>query len=136
MNAYSRQLEETLLRLEKDHIHMEVRSSTLKLSQLLADDFWEFGSSGVIYDREHCLNEGVVLTDMTIHHYGIEILAEHVVLATYFLEDLTRKRNTFRSSIWKRQGAEWKLSFHQGTITNYSVGEVDFKTLRSPHFSS
>ncbi|TGB04386.1 DUF4440 domain-containing protein [Halobacillus salinus] len=121
---------ETLKKLEEAHISIAIRSQTDRLGQLLAEEFWEFGSSGVIYDKQHCLEEGVVLTEMTLHHYGIQLLAEGIVLATYMIEDKTLDRNTFRSSIWTWKDGRWQLTFHQGTITMQSPAEVDFKQWR------
>lgn len=106
-----------LRELEETHINLEVRTSSEELDKILADDFWEIGSSGVKYDKQECLELGVVLSEMTIHNYEIQALAPDVVLATYFIEDITRKRNTLRSSIWKYIDSRWQLYFHQGTIT-------------------
>ncbi|RWZ58595.1 DUF4440 domain-containing protein [Halobacillus fulvus] len=106
-----------LKELEEAHIRPEVRKDPGKLGQILADDFWEIGSSGVIYTRKECLELGVVLTEMTLHDYKVQPLAPDVVLATYLIRDKTRNRNTLRSSIWKYVDGRWRLSFHQGTIT-------------------
>jgi len=104
-----------------------VRSSPEELDKILADDFWEIGSSGRMYDKKACLEEGVVLTEMTLHNYEIQPLAEGVVLATYFIEDTTRNRNTLRSSIWKFMDGRWQFYFHQATITDLQVGDVTEK---------
>ncbi|QAS54424.1 DUF4440 domain-containing protein [Halobacillus litoralis] len=114
----TRSLKEQLHELEERHINPEVRSSVEKLGEILADDFWEIGSSGRSYNKKECLELGVVLSEMTIHNYEIDSLAPDIVLASYFIEDKTRKRNTLRSSIWKRIDGRWQLYFHQGTITD------------------
>ncbi|MDP4550131.1 DUF4440 domain-containing protein [Alkalihalobacillus macyae] len=113
----SNNLKAQLRELEETHINLEVRSSAEELDKILADEFWEIGSSGIKYNKRECLELGVVLTDMTIHNYEIQQLAQDLVLATYFIEDRTRKRNTLRSSIWKHIDGRWQLYFHQGTIT-------------------
>lgn len=110
-------LKEHLQQLEESHTGMEVRMSREKLDEILADDFFEIGSSGFMYDKKECLETGVVLTEMKLHNYEIYPLAHDVVLATYFLVDTTRERNTLRSSIWKFIDGKWQLYFHQGTIT-------------------
>lgn len=110
-------LKEHLQQLEESHTGMEVRMSREKLDEILADDFFEIGSSGFMYDKKECLETGVVLTEMKLHNYEIYPLAHDVVLATYFLVDTTRERNTLRSSIWKFIDGKWQLYFHQGTTT-------------------
>ncbi|MGA4518076.1 DUF4440 domain-containing protein [Solibacillus silvestris] len=110
-------LKEHLQQLEESHTGLEVRRSKEKLDAILADDFFEIGSSSYIYDKKECLETGVVLTEMKLHNYEIYPLAHDIVLATYFLVDTTRERNTLRSSIWKLIDGHWQLYFHQGTIT-------------------
>ncbi|MYL35635.1 DUF4440 domain-containing protein [Pontibacillus yanchengensis] len=110
-------LKAQLRELEETHINLEVRSSSDELDKILADDFWEIGSSGIKYHKKDCLELGVVLSEMTLHNYEIQQLAPGVVLSTYFVEDKTRDRNTLRSSIWKFIDERWQLYFHQGTIT-------------------
>ena len=110
-------LKEHLQQLEESHTGLEVRMSKERLDEILADDFFEIGSSGFMYDKKECLETGVVLTEMKLHNYEIYPLAHDVVLATYFLVDTTRERNTLRSSIWKFIDGKWQLYFHQGTIT-------------------
>lgn len=117
-------LKEHLQKLEESHIGLEVRTSMEKLDEILADEFFEIGSSGFMYDKQECLETGVVLTDMTLHNYEIYPLAEDVVLSTYFIVDTTRNRNTLRSSIWKLIDGRWQLYFHQGTITPLQLQDV------------
>ena len=117
-------LKQHLQKLEESHIGLEVRSNMEKLDEILADDFFEIGSSGFMYDKQECLETGVVLTEMTLHNYEISPLADDVVLSTYFIVDTTRNRNTLRSSIWKFIDGRWQLYFHQGTITPLQLQDV------------
>lgn len=117
-------LKEHLKQLEESHTEIEVRQSIEKLDEILADDFFEIGSSGYMYEKKECLETGVVLTEMSLHNYEIYPLAEDVVLSTYFIVDKTRNRNTYRSSIWKFIDGRWQLYFHQGTITPLQLSEV------------
>ena len=64
-------LKDHLKKLEESHTGMEVRTSLEKLDAILADDFFEIGSSGYMYDKKECLESGVVLTEMTLHNYEI-----------------------------------------------------------------
>lgn len=113
-----------LKELEESHINLEVRKSSDELGKILADDFFEIGSSGHIFYRQECIEGGVVLTEMTLHNFEIYPLAPDVVLSTYFINDKTRNRNTLRSSIWKLIDGRWQLYFHQGTITNLQLSEI------------
>ncbi|AYA75741.1 DUF4440 domain-containing protein [Bacillus sp. Y1] len=117
-------LKEHLRQLEESHINLDIRRSKEKLDEILADDFFEIGSSGTMFTKKECLVTGVVLTEMTLHNYEIHPLANDVVLSTYFIKDTTRNRNTLRSSIWKLIDGRWQLYFHQGTITNQEPDEL------------
>lgn len=118
-------LKEHLRELEESHINLDVRKSREKLDRLLADDFFEIGSSGYMFNKKDCLKDGVVLTEMSLHNYEIYPLAEDVILSTYYIVDKTRNRNTLRSSIWKFIEGRWQLFFHQGTITSLQLKELN-----------
>lgn len=117
-------LKEHLKTLEERHTGLEVRKSREELDKILADDFFEIGSSGYMFDKKECLETGVVFTEMSLHNYEIYPLAPNVVLSTYFIVDKTRSRNTLRSSIWKFIDGRWQLYFHQGTISPLQLNEV------------
>lgn len=118
------ELKETLQKLEEAHTGMSVRKDNEKLGAILAEDFFEIGSSDYMYGRKECLEIGVVQTDMKLHNYEIYPLAEGVVLSTYFIVDSTRNRNTLRSSIWKLVDGKWRLFYHQGTISPLEFADV------------
>lgn len=103
--------------LEESLLSHDVRKDINKLDEILANDFTEIGSSDFMFAKKNCLMNGVKLYEMSLHNYQVQILAPDVVLATYFIEDSTRSRNTLRSSIWKCIDGRWQLFFHQGTIT-------------------
>ena len=117
-------LKEHLKKLEESHTELEIRRNRDILDQLLADEFFEIGSSGYMYNKQDCLKDGVVLTEMSLHNYEIYPLSSDVVLTTYFIIDKTRNRNTLRSSIWKLIDGRWQLYFHQGTITPLQLSEI------------
>lgn len=118
-------LKEQLLELEQGHLNLENRKSSEELDKLLADEFLEIGSSGIMYDKKDCLELGVVLTEMSLYDFTIHPITSDVVLTTYFISDKTRERNTLRSSIWKLIDGRWRLIFHQGTITNLQVSDIN-----------
>ena len=118
------QLKAHIFVLEQSHIQNEIREDVNQLGDILADDFFEIGSSGYMYTREDCLTDGVVLSEMTMYNFELHALSNEVVLTTYFIVDATRNRNTYRSSIWKKVNGRWRLYFHQGTITPLTLEEV------------
>ncbi|MGV2942405.1 DUF4440 domain-containing protein [Mesobacillus sp. LC4] len=117
-------LKELIKELEEKHTGLEVRKSREELDKILADDFFEIGSSGYMFDKKECLESGVVLTDMSLHNHKIYPLSSEIVLSTYFVVDKTRNRNTLRSSIWKLIDGRWQLYFHQGTISPLELNDV------------
>ena len=82
----------------------------------LDEEFVEFGSSGVVYDRESVIS-AMVLEDpvsWSIASFKALPLAQDVALVTY----LTAKaagQPSLRCSVWKRTGSQWRIVFHQGT---------------------
>lgn len=112
-------LRKHLYALERRLLEPGVRTSPRELDALLADDFFEFGSSGNIWYKHDCVEGGgLSVRRMTISDFAIHPLADGVVLATYRIHDETRGQRTLRSSIWKRIDGRWQLFFHQGTMTN------------------
>ncbi|MDW2878252.1 MULTISPECIES: nuclear transport factor 2 family protein [Bacillaceae] len=117
-------LKKLIKELEERHTGLEVRTNREELDKLLADDFFEIGSSGYMFDKKECLESGVVLTEMSLHNHEIYPLSSDVVLSTYFVVDKTRNRNTLRSSIWKLIDGRWQLYFHQGTKSPLQLRDV------------
>jgi len=87
-----------------------------RLSELLADQFFEFGASGRIWDRAATaeLVEGEPAVDVELLAPAFHWLTADVVLLTY---RIAGSRPTLRSSIWVRAGEQWRIVFHQGTLT-------------------
>src|SRR5262249_61518516 len=97
----------------------EVRSSPKAVSELLADEFVEFGSSGTVYDKPaiiEALNNETTDPQITVEEFSVRDLAPDVVLVTYKSKPAGSQVVTaLRSSIWKRIGGRWQMVFHQGT---------------------
>jgi hypothetical protein len=110
-------LKEHLCQLEKQLLQPEIRTSPEKLSKLLADEFFEFGSSGNVWYKKDIGSEGLSVWKMTLYDFEVHILAPDVALTTYRVIDETRKMHTLRSSIWKFKDGRWQMFFHQGTPT-------------------
>lgn len=85
---------ETLQDLEKKLLTPETRTSPEEISQLLADEFFEFGSSGTVFVKKDCIGEGGLgVRKMTLFSFEIKLLAPNVVLTTYRVNDETRKQH-------------------------------------------
>ena len=97
----------------------EVRSSAKAVSELLADEFVEFGSSGRVYDKPaiiEALKNETGDPQITVEEFSVRDLASDVVLVTYKSKPAESQEVTaLRSSIWKRIGGRWQMVFHQGT---------------------
>lgn len=107
--------------LEERLLDPRTRRSAEELDALLADDFREFGSSGRVFDRAAILGSLGAESgpfDYQMMDFTVATLAPGVVLATYFLIDITdpeRPRRTLRSSLWVRTPGGWRIVFHQGS---------------------
>ncbi len=100
----------------------DTRNSIEQTSKLLADEFIEFGSSGLKYDKEttlESLSKESIDLEITVQDFQAKHLSEDVVLVTYKTSKIhpeSRERfESLRSSIWKLEGDQWKMIFHQGT---------------------
>ncbi len=88
-----------------------VRASRAELERLLADDFVEFGSSGRVYAKSEIIEALVQdpVSTASVSDFRLIVLSENAVLATY------RSERALRSSLWRREGENWRMVFHQGT---------------------
>ena len=119
-------LESELLALEEALLDPEVRRSPERMGALIADEFVEFASSGVAYDKARILEvlQDEALADdpvtRSLAHFEAVSLGDGVALTRY---RLLRQRSTrdaptqsLRSSIWRRRDGRWQVAFHQGTF--------------------
>ncbi|MBY5363661.1 DUF4440 domain-containing protein [Rhizobium leguminosarum] len=104
----------------------EVRSSPRSVSDLLADEFIEFGSSGRVYNKtitiralaEEAISEST--PPPQVSDFSVRRLSDDVVLVTYKSIRASTEpggnRQTLRSSIYKLFDGRWQMIFRQGTI--------------------
>lgn len=110
--------------LEEQLADPATRSSAARLSVLLADDFCEIGSSGVVYKSK---SEIIALLSeespaaITLSDFTCQLLAPSIALLTYRSQkeavDGSPGVAALRSSIWIHRDGRWQLRFHQGTRT-------------------
>lgn len=115
-------LKEHIRQLEEKLLNPEIRSSRGELKKILADDFFEFGSSGkVLYKDKDIGNDGIGIVKMKLSDFEIHPLSADIVLATYRIFNEISNQHSLRSSIWKLNKGVWKMVFHQGTRTRPSI---------------
>jgi hypothetical protein len=111
-----------LHRLEEELWQEATRFNLHYMEQILADDFFEFGRSGRIHQRQDILNmpAGPIEAVLPLPDFHIRLLDSDTAHVTYKSavthNGITEYAN--RSSIWSRTIDGWKLRFHQGTTTS------------------
>lgn len=113
---------EELRRLEESLWIAETRFDQDYMNRIFADDFFEFGRSGMVYSRQECLNAASkpkIDAVIPLPHFRVNLLDANNALVTYVSEarhEPMRRAN--RASIWSRTPDGWRLRFHQGTPTS------------------
>jgi hypothetical protein len=108
-----------LERLEESLWREETRFDSKLMDEVVAQDFFEFGRSGRIYERADTLSAGRQPIDalLPLPNLKIRLLNEDTAQVTYD-SGVKHKRVVEygrRSSIWSRTKRGWVLRFHQGT---------------------
>jgi len=106
-------IEAQLRHLEELLLQPEVRSSPERVAALLADDFVEFGSSGRVFNKEQIIAalRGESPVKRSVSRFECVMLSDSVALVRY------RLTRSLRSSIWRLSDGQWRMVFHQGTLT-------------------
>ncbi|QJR13537.1 DUF4440 domain-containing protein [Usitatibacter palustris] len=117
-----RTLEQHLFDLESRLLDSTRRREASAVAALLSDDFVEIGSTGRMFNKSSIIGtmSSEVPVQRGIASFKLHQIAEGVALVTYVAisgsgpnEPL---RESMRSSVWKREGTEWRMVFHQGTL--------------------
>ncbi len=111
-----------LRKLEEDLLQPEIRKDREAVAALLADDFYEFGSSGKVFSKPDIIQ--ALQTDqpaqISIADFRVQSLNTEVALVTYRAvkqgEAGREIRTSLRSSVWVIRDERWQMLFHQGTI--------------------
>ena len=88
--------------------------------RMTAADFFEIGASGQCYSRDQVLDVLEHRTPDPAEHSWItrgfhcRELGAHTYLLSYTLEQ--GERVSRRSTIWRHDGNDWIIVFHQGTL--------------------
>ena len=113
-----------LYKLELELMRPNTRSNANRLSSLISDSFCEHTTSGQIYHYHvgATLSGGATYDgDWLLIDFAIRMLSDDTSLVTYKIvmnsQPDDSKKVTLRSSIWRIEGENWKLIFHQGTFS-------------------
>ena len=109
-----------LKQLEPIFHHPELGTNRSDFENMMADEFWEVGASGRIYNRQYVLDElekrynNPVKDVWETKDFNCMEIAPDNYLLTYTLRQ--GSRITRRSTIWRRTDTGWKILYNQGTI--------------------
>ncbi len=120
-------LKEQIKELEEKLLQYEVRQSVAELSELISEDFIEFGSSGRVYSKKDVLEElpHAAAVEMKIGDFRVRSLSADVALSNYSIisrdERTGKATRSLRSSIWQLTKGRWQIVFHQGTLAEKRI---------------
>jgi hypothetical protein len=121
VNDMQKCISEILLGYELSLLDANQRKSDL-ICTLFDDSYIEIGSSGRSYNKKDTilsLKHENINFKYVMDDYSCEQLNEDIALIHYIaikkVSDSEQVIRSFRTSIWKRSGNNWKLYFHQGT---------------------
>ncbi|WP_397452583.1 DUF4440 domain-containing protein [Pseudomonas sp. NA-150] len=114
-------IQEHLAQLERQLQQRMTPVTEHEVSNLIADDFVEFGASGHVWSKSDVIdglkNEEII--GRSISDFSAKQLAEKVMLVTYRCHNhasaLRSDCWSLRSSIWTLKNGHWQMTFHQGT---------------------
>lgn len=110
-----------LIDRERALLDPAVRRDRDLVSELLAEDFLEIGSSGRVWSREQILDLLAVedYREPALENFKCALIAEKVGLVTYRTVRMDAESGqtsaVLRSSLWIQESGIWKVRFHQGT---------------------
>lgn len=123
-------LAEQIKSLELKLLHTNLREEPMIIDELLDDAFEEIGNNGQIHSRDQVV-EWLLNKDNAQHwflaDFCLKPVSNDIVIAIYRAIKSNNKQNnmpdqtktflggSIRSSVWQRQGNQWKMVFHQAT---------------------
>ena len=113
-----------LIEIEQLLIQPATRLSAELLNRYLADDFYEIGASGRCFGKADVLERLPTETPpvITQQNFNCRVLADGLAQLTYRATIQRQGDDTvaysIRSSIYRFNGENWQMIFHQGTACN------------------
>ncbi|MDJ0593747.1 MAG: DUF4440 domain-containing protein [Pleurocapsa sp. MO_226.B13] len=109
----------TLESLEEQLWCEATRFDRERMNEVIANDFWEFGRSGRVYQKQDILavEPQTINVVFPLPEFKVRLLDENIAQVTYnsAVEYDGVIEYARRSSIWSRTVSGWVLRFHQGT---------------------
>lgn len=98
----------------------ELGASRTHFDRMTAEDFWEVGASGQMYEREFIWTvleqrySQAAEDPWIVAEFRVRWLGGDAFLATYHLTQ--GERLTRRATVWTHTSEGWKAQYHQGTV--------------------
>ncbi|MCB1701768.1 MAG: DUF4440 domain-containing protein [Pseudomonadales bacterium] len=105
-----------LKKLELELVSPDTRRNPRRLSELLSDEFEEYGSSGRVFTKSDVLS-GLPETgapEYELFGFSFLELSPECMLVKY--RSTVSGRQALRSSIWIFGSGQWQLLHHQSTV--------------------
>lgn len=118
-------LADAIQRLELSLLQSDLNTHPELIDQLLAANFEEIDNRGQLQCRDDVVG-WLMRKDPQLRwaftNFRIKVLTEDLALAIYSIQNpaqpdtqLTQAPGSIRTSLWQRQGNDWKMIFHQAT---------------------
>ena len=110
-----------LIDAERQLLEPEVRQSTEALDALLDDDFIEIAADGTSFNKFQVLTRlpTEVVPQFYNQHFKGRMLSDDIAQLSYQAAFRRSARAEFnysvRMSLWRFNGKQWQMVFHQGT---------------------
>lgn len=117
-------IEQLILKYEMDFFRKEFCDNVQNLKERIHDKFIEFGKSGQVFDKDSIINYLNKLDsdrDIEIQNFVLRGLKDDVLVANYISNEKETGIKALRTSIWIKEYSDWKLYFHQGTVTELNT---------------
>ncbi|MBB1386622.1 DUF4440 domain-containing protein [Pseudoalteromonas sp. SG45-5] len=110
-----------LIDAERQLLDPEIRQSERALDALLDDEFIEIAANGTTFNKYQVLTRlpTEVVPQFYNQHFKGRMLSDDVAQLSYQAAYRRTARSEFnyslRMSLWRKQGEQWQMVFHQGT---------------------
>ncbi len=114
------ELEKLILEYENDFFRKDFCKSIQNLDKRIHDEFREFGKSGMLFKKSSIvefLSNLDTDRDIEIIDFGIKKINDDLIMANYISNEKDLGIHALRTSVWVKDGVDWKIYFHQGTVT-------------------
>ena len=107
---------ELLQELELELVQPATRRNTTRLTELINDDFEEFGISGKSYRKQDILDS--LPNENRVHYklseFEFKTLSKECILVKY--KSTSNGTIVLRRSIWTNNSGNWEMLHHQATV--------------------